>query len=61
MPRSIQTLTLKDAREMIAAGESKALQLGIPYNLAVVDAGGGTVDQEQQVVEAALAAYSTLS
>ncbi len=38
MPRSIQTLTLKDAREMIEAGEKKALQLGIPYNLAVVEA-----------------------
>ena len=43
MPRSIQTLTLKDARVMIAAGEKKALQLGIPYNLAVVDAGGALI------------------
>ena len=43
MPRSIQTLTLKDAREMIEAGEKKALQLGIPYNLAVVDAGGALI------------------
>ncbi|HEY4212594.1 MAG TPA: heme-binding protein [Steroidobacteraceae bacterium] len=43
MPRSIQTLTLKDARDMIAAGEKKALELGIPYNLAVVDAGGALI------------------
>ena len=28
---------------MIAAGEKKALQLGIPYNLAVVDAGGALI------------------
>jgi uncharacterized protein GlcG (DUF336 family) len=28
---------------LIAAGEKKANELGIPYNLAVVDAGGGLV------------------
>jgi len=38
MPRSIQTLTLADARQIIAAGEAKAEQIGVPYNLAVVDA-----------------------
>jgi len=43
MPRSIQTLTLADARQIIAAGEAKAEQLGIPYNLAVVDAGGDLI------------------
>jgi uncharacterized protein GlcG (DUF336 family) len=43
MPRSIQTLTLADARQLIAAGEAKAEQLGIPYNLAVVDAGGDLI------------------
>jgi uncharacterized protein GlcG (DUF336 family) len=40
MPRQIPSLTLADARAMIDAGEKKAAQLGIPYNLAVVDAGG---------------------
>jgi uncharacterized protein GlcG (DUF336 family) len=28
---------------MIAAGERKALEIGIPYNVAVVDVGGGLV------------------
>src|SRR5579871_3637819 len=43
MPRQINTLTLGDAREMIAAGERKAQDLGIPYNIAVVDAGGALI------------------
>jgi uncharacterized protein GlcG (DUF336 family) len=43
MPRQITTLTLADAREIIAAGEKKAAALGIPYNLAVVDAGGALI------------------
>jgi uncharacterized protein GlcG (DUF336 family) len=43
MPRQIASLTLADAREMIAAGEKKAQSLGVPYNLAVVDAGGGLI------------------
>jgi len=43
MPRQIASLTLADARSLIAAGEKKAEELGIPYNLAVVDAGGGLV------------------
>jgi uncharacterized protein GlcG (DUF336 family) len=43
MPRQIPSLTLADARSLIAAGERKAQELGIPYNLAVVDAGGGLV------------------
>lgn len=38
--RSIPTLTLTDARALIAAGEAKAEQLGVPYNIAVVDTGG---------------------
>jgi uncharacterized protein GlcG (DUF336 family) len=37
------TLTLEDARQAIAAGERKAIELKIPYNIAVVDAGGGLV------------------
>jgi uncharacterized protein GlcG (DUF336 family) len=43
MPRQIPSLTLADARGVIAAGEKKAKELGIPYNIAVVDAGGGLV------------------
>lgn len=43
MPRTIETLTLADARQIIAAGEAKAEQIGIPYNLAVVDAGGDLI------------------
>ena len=40
MPETTETLTLDDARRLIAAGEAKAEQIGVPYNLAVVDAGG---------------------
>ena len=40
MPRQVSSLTLADARDLIAAGEKKATELGIPYNLAMVDAGG---------------------
>jgi len=43
MPRAIQTLTLADARQLIAAGEAKAKQIGVPYNIAVVDAGGNLI------------------
>jgi uncharacterized protein GlcG (DUF336 family) len=43
MPRQVTTLTLADARQIIAAGERKAQELGIPYNIAVVDAGGGLI------------------
>jgi uncharacterized protein GlcG (DUF336 family) len=43
MPRPIQTLTLADARTLIAGAERKAAELGIPYNVAVVDAGGGLI------------------
>jgi uncharacterized protein GlcG (DUF336 family) len=43
MPRQILSLTLADARVLIAAGEKKAAELGIPYNIAVVDSGGGLV------------------
>ncbi|MDR5760828.1 heme-binding protein [Caballeronia sp. LZ035] len=40
MPRSFETLTLDDAKTMLAAGEKQARSLGIAYNIAVVDAGG---------------------
>ena len=43
MSRSMLCLDLADARRLIAAGEKKAVELGIPYNIAVVDAGGGLV------------------
>src|SRR5580658_4895330 len=43
MPRQISSLTLAGARKMIAAGEKKANELGVPYNIAVVDAAGGLV------------------
>jgi uncharacterized protein GlcG (DUF336 family) len=43
MPRQIPTLTLADARAIIAAGEKKAQEIGVPYNLAVVDAGGDLI------------------
>jgi uncharacterized protein GlcG (DUF336 family) len=43
MSRSILSLDLADARRLIAAGEKKAIELGVPYNIAVVDAGGGLV------------------
>jgi uncharacterized protein GlcG (DUF336 family) len=39
MPRSYKTLTLDDAKRMLAAAEAKATSLGIAYNIAVVDAG----------------------
>ena len=39
MPRSYDTLTLEDAKRMLAAAETKAASLGIAYNIAVVDAG----------------------
>ena len=40
MPKTFETLSLQDAKRMLAAGEAKADQIGIPYNIAVVDAGG---------------------
>jgi uncharacterized protein GlcG (DUF336 family) len=43
MPRQVSSLTLADARRLISAAEKKAHELGVPYNIAVVDAGGGLV------------------
>ncbi|WP_044560623.1 heme-binding protein [Azospirillum sp. B4] len=43
MPRALSTLTLSDAKRMLEAGEAKAASLGIPYNIAVVDAGGALI------------------
>lgn len=43
MPRTVVSLTLEDARRIIAAAERKAIELKLPYNIAVVDAGGALV------------------
>src|SRR5262244_1391271 len=43
MPRTYNTITLEDAKHMLSAAEAKAASLGIPYNIAVVDAGGRLV------------------
>src|SRR5262249_45300212 len=43
MPRTYTSLTLEDAKRMLAAAEAKAVTLGIPYCVAVVDAGGHLV------------------
>lgn len=40
MPRSYETITLQDAKRMLAAAEAKAESIGVAYNIAVVDAGG---------------------
>lgn len=38
-----ETVSLDDARRVIAAGEAKAQEIGQPMNIAVVDAGGNLV------------------
>jgi uncharacterized protein GlcG (DUF336 family) len=43
MTRPAVSVDLADARRIIAAGERKATELGLPYNIAVADAGGGLV------------------
>jgi uncharacterized protein GlcG (DUF336 family) len=43
VPRKLTSLILADARRLIAAGEQKTKDLGVPYNLAVVDAGGNLI------------------
>jgi uncharacterized protein GlcG (DUF336 family) len=43
MTRPTMSLDLADARRIIGAGERKASELNIPYNIAVADAGGGLV------------------
>lgn len=58
-------VTLEDARRVIAAGEAKATEIGVPMNVAVVDAGtivgavgtsGGVPDQDEEVAEPGAAA-----
>ena len=48
MPKTFETLSLQDAKRMLAAGEARAEQIGIPYNIAVVDAGGHLVAFSRQ-------------
>jgi uncharacterized protein GlcG (DUF336 family) len=43
MTQPFLSVDLSEARRIIAAGERKAAEIGIPYNIAVVDAGGGLV------------------
>jgi uncharacterized protein GlcG (DUF336 family) len=43
MSRQLCSLNLADARLIIAAAESTALELKIPYNIAVVDCGGSLI------------------
>ncbi|PVY97481.1 GlcG/HbpS family heme-binding protein [Actinomycetospora cinnamomea] len=46
--RTIETVTLEDARRVIAAGEQEADSQGQPMNIAVVDAGGVLVAHVRQ-------------
>ena len=48
MPRTYDTLTLEDAKRMLSAAEAKASSFGIPYNVAVVDAGGHLIAFSRQ-------------
>lgn len=43
MPQLYSTLTLDDAKRMLQAGEAAAAKIGLPYNIAVVDAGGNLI------------------
>jgi uncharacterized protein GlcG (DUF336 family) len=47
MPQQIPSLTLVNARHLIAAGEKQARDLGVPYSVAVADAGGGLIAHVQ--------------
>ena len=48
MPRDTASLDLQDARLILRAGQEKAEELGVPYNLAVVDAGGNLIAHERK-------------
>ncbi|MGH3095994.1 MAG: GlcG/HbpS family heme-binding protein [Streptosporangiales bacterium] len=41
--RQLQSVSLNEARQVIAGGEDKAREIGQPSNIAVVDAGGNVV------------------
>jgi uncharacterized protein GlcG (DUF336 family) len=46
--RTVQTVSLEDARRVIAAGEKEAANQQQPMNIAVVDAGGNLVAHIRQ-------------
>ncbi|MET0191238.1 MAG: heme-binding protein [Pseudonocardia sediminis] len=46
--RTVETVSLDDARRVIAAGEEAALAEGQPVNIAVVDVGGNLVAHIRQ-------------
>jgi uncharacterized protein GlcG (DUF336 family) len=46
-PKQMMTVTLADARRVIAAAERKAQEIGQPMNIAVVDSGGNLVAHER--------------
>jgi len=48
VPRTIESLTLADAKRMIGAAEATADALGVAYNVAIVDAGGYLVAFSRQ-------------
>lgn len=48
MPRMYESVSLEDAKRILSAAEAKAASLGIPYNIAVVDAGGHLVAFSRQ-------------
>ena len=48
MPRLCNTLTLAEAKQIIAGAEAKAESLGLPYNVAVVDSGGHLIAFSRQ-------------
>src|SRR5688572_22829217 len=43
MTRTAFSLDLADARRIIGAAERKAIEIGVPYNIAVTDSGGGLI------------------
>jgi uncharacterized protein GlcG (DUF336 family) len=43
VPQQVPSMSLEDARQLIGAAEKKADELGVPYNIAVVDAGGNLI------------------
>ena len=40
-------ITLKDAKKVISAAEKKAIEIGQPMNIAVVDSGGNLIAHER--------------
>lgn len=46
-PSKVLGVTLEQAREVIRSGEKKAAEIGVPMNIAVVDAGANLVAFER--------------